>query len=137
MQLFRAIKRYKKRLEKRFTQQIGRKQLNVMCDNRLILQLKALASYLEIPIYPLCEHVLQLGLAEVLTGIEDEALKENLERHLLQDHLLVKELQAMDETTSRRALRLRNTMKLLDLIELKAGSPEAVREIIARLVEEA
>ena len=42
-----------------------------------------------------------MGFAEVLTSIEDEALGENLQRHLLEDHLLVKELKPMDEAVSK------------------------------------
>lgn len=95
-----------------------------------------LAHALECPAYCIAEHILQLGLAEVLTGIEDEALEENLQRHLLQNHLLVKELKPMDEPISRRALRLQNTMKLLELIEMRVGSVEAVRDIIDRIMGE-
>ena len=101
MRPFRTLKRYKKRLEQRFTQQNGRTQLNFTCDNELVLGLKALAQHLEIPIYPLAEHILQLGMAEVLTSIGDKALRENLQRHLLQDHLLVKELKRYQHMDSR------------------------------------
>ncbi len=35
-----------------------------------------------------CEHSLQLGITEVYTMTQDEALKDKLCRHLVQDHLL-------------------------------------------------
>ena len=134
MRPFKTLKRYKKRLERRFTQQNGRTQLNFMCDNKLVLGLKALARHLEIPIYPLAEHILQLGMAEVLTSIEDEALMENLQRHLLQEHLFVKDLKTSSELISRRALRLQNAVRFLELIETRS-SPEAQREIIEELMK--
>ena len=105
-----------------------------MCDNKLVLGLKALAQHLEIPIYPLAEHILQMGMAEVITGIEDEAFIEDLQRHLLQDHLLVKELKPSSELISRRALRLQNSVRFLELIETRS-SPEAQREVIEKLMK--
>ena len=85
MNLFRLLKggrRYKRKLEKRFSQEIGRRQLNFACDERLILLLKLLAKELEVPIYTLAEHLLQLGGAEVAILMKDEALRNQLCHHL-------------------------------------------------------
>lgn len=122
---------------KKFTKEIGRQQFNVVLDRRVILALKSIASDLQIPLYPLCEHLLQLGLSEVLTIVEDEAQKEILQRHLLEDHLLVKELQPMNEPISKRALRIKNALRWLSLIEAKCGSVEEVKRIIDKVIYEA
>jgi hypothetical protein len=73
-------------------------------------------------------------MAEVLVSIEDEILKDNLLRHLLKEHLLVKELDPMNEVASRQSLRIANALKFLKLVELRDGSPEAVREIMMKLL---
>ncbi len=135
MGLFRALKHYRKKLEKRFTRQITRKQLNFVCDERIILGLKIMAGSLEVPIYPIAEHLLQLGAAEVLISMKDEALRERLCRHLVEDHLLTPVTRPESEPVSRRALRIDNALKLLELLETRS-SPEAQRDVILRLMEE-
>lgn len=117
MNVIRKLKRYKKRVEKRFTHQISREQLNFACDERIILGIKMLAQDLEVPMYPLCEHLLQAGMAEASLVIRDEALKENLCRHLVKDHLLTPITNPESEITSSRAWRLDNAMRLLEYIE--------------------
>jgi hypothetical protein len=132
------FKEYKKKLEKLFKrEEIGRKQLNFACDVRLITRLKLLATYLETPFYPLAEHILQLGMAEVLTCAQDEALKVNLQHHLIQQHLLVGQLDPVESLVSERAGRIDNALKFLKLVEQKAGSVEAVEQIIGRILKEA
>jgi len=66
--------------------------------------------------------------------VGDEALRERLCRHLVEDHLLTPITKPESEPTSQRAMKLENTMKLLELIELRDGSPEGVKEIIDRLM---
>ena len=136
MELFGALRRYKRRLEKKFAKKIARKQLNFACDERIILGLKMMASSLEVPIYPIAEHLLQLGAAEVLISMKDEALRERLCRHLVEDHLLTPITKPESEPTLQRALRLEDVVRLLELLETKS-SPEAVRETIVKLMEEA
>jgi hypothetical protein len=132
------FKKYKKKLEKLFKrEEIGRKQLNFACDVRLITRLKLLATYLETPFYPLAEHVLQLGMSEVLTCAQDEALKVKLQYHLLQQHLLVTQLDSVDSHVSERARRIDNALDFLNFVEHKAGSVEAVEQIIGRILKEA
>lgn len=60
------IKRYKKKLEKLFTgEELHRKQLNFTCDIQLITRLKLLSVYLNTPLYPLLEHVIELGINDI------------------------------------------------------------------------
>lgn len=135
MGLFGALKHYKKKLEKRFSRQITRKQLNFACDERIILGLKMLAWSLEAPIYVVAEHVLQLGASELMVIVEDEALRERLCRHLVEGHLLTAVTKPESEPTSQRALRLENAMGLLQLLETRSSLGEQ-EKIILRLMEE-
>ena len=136
MQLFRAVKRYKKRLKKRFTRQIGRRQFNFACDQVIVLQLEALARKLEVPKYPLAEHLLQIGLESCLIEARDDTLRELLQWHLVHDHLLVEGLNPVSEETSQQAHRIQAALKLVRLAELKGKSPEGIEGIIDRLLGE-
>ena len=132
------LKKYTKKLEKRYKKdEIGRAQLNFACDAGLIARLKLLARYLETPIYPLTEHLLELGMSDIAATIRDSALTELLQRHLLQEHLLVSKLNPLSMVVSQRAKRINNTFNLLELIEHEAGNPEAVEQIIAQMLKEA
>ena len=132
------FKKYKKKLEKLFKrEEIGRKQLNFACDVSLIARLKLLARYLDTPFYPLAEHVMELGISEITVNIQDRALTELLQRHLLKEYLLVGQLNPVDRHVSERARRIDNALKFLKLIEYKAGSVEAVEQIIERILKEA
>ena len=132
------FKKYKKKLEKLFKrEEIGRKQLNFACDAGLITRLKLLATYLETPFYPLAEHVLQLGMSDLAVELSDSTLTENLQRHLLEGHLLVGQLDPVDSHVSERARRIDNVLKFLKLVEDKAGSIEVVEQIIDRFLREA
>lgn len=75
----------------------NRQVLGFLCDKALPLRVKTLAGAIEVPIYTLCEHLLQLGLAhiraEIGSNLENlETVKEELREHLLSHHLLVKKL---------------------------------------------
>ena len=132
------FKKYKKKLEKLFKrEEIGRKQLNFACDVGLIERFKLLATYLDTPFYPLAEHVLELGMSEVAVSLNDVSLTEILQRHLLEEHLLVGQLNPADRYVSERAKRIDNAMKFLKLVEDKACSIEAVKQIIDRILKEA
>ena len=132
------LRKYKKKLEKKYKKdRIHRSQLNFTCDIRLIARLKLLAKYLDTPFYPLAEHVLELGMIEVAAKLQDSTLTELLQRHILEEHLRVGHLDPLDGHVSERAKRIDNALKLLQLVEYKAGSVEAVEQIIDRLLKEA
>ena len=132
------FKKYKKKLGKLFgKEEIGRKQLNFACDVGLIERFKLLATYLDTPFYPLAEHVLELGISDIAVELSDSTLTENLQRHLLKEHLLVGQLNPVDRHVSERARRIDNALRFLDLVEYKAGSVEAVKKIIGRIMKEA
>ena len=87
--------------------------------------------------YPLAEHVLELGMSEVAMSLSDASLTEILQRHLLKEHLLVGQLNPLDRHASDRAKRIDSALKFLKLVEAKAGSVEAVEQIIGRILKEA
>ena len=130
------LRKYIKKLEKRHKKEsIDRRQLNFTCDVNLITGLKLLAKYLDIPFYPLAEHVLELGISEISVKVQDSALTELLQRHLVKEHLLVRQLNPLDSHVSDRARRIDSALRFLRLIEHKAGSVEAAKQIIDRMLK--
>ncbi len=132
----RLLGKYAKKFKGRFVPKvISRRQLNISCDEKLILALRVVAKSLESPVYCVAEHALQLGLSEMLYLSGDEAYKQDLQRHLLKHHLLVKDLDPLDERLSRRVIRLRNAIKYLQFFEVTTN-PKEQREIISRFIKE-
>jgi hypothetical protein len=97
--------------------------------------LKLLARLLEVPQYVLNEHILQLGTSEVLEIMKNDALKENLQRHLVQEHLLVSATEI--EPPSDAALKAKNAVEFLQTVELLADNSEAVVSFMDKLTHEA
>ena len=133
----RVCRKYTKKFKSKFIQrEIGRKQFNVLCDQRLIQALKFSAKDLEVPVYVVTEHAIQLGLHEIHLEKHDPAYKENLQHHLIKHHLLVDNLDPIDEHLGKRVWRLKNAIKLLKFLELESD-PKKQSTIIERLIEEA
>ncbi len=68
-------------------------------ESKLASGVKLLAHALEVPIYPLAEHLLQLGAREVFRELEDPERKKRLQEHLLQGRLLVPALTGEEDKT--------------------------------------
>jgi len=134
MRLLTTARRYKRRLSKRFTKEIHRRQFNFYCDRDLMAIVRYMADKLEIPVYPLMEHIVQLGVHEIIVLEGDEASKDQLCRHLVRDHLLTPVTKPMSEPISRRLLQLRNAMDFLRLLETQV-TPEEQKEIILELMK--
>ena len=133
----RFCRKYAKTFKSKFIQgEIGRKQFNVLCDQRLIQALKFSAKDLEVPVYVITEHAIQLGLHEIHLEKHEPAYKENLQHHLIKHHLLVDNLDPTDERSGNRVRRLKNAIKLLKFLELESDSKKQ-STIIERLIEEA
>ncbi len=135
MSLVRVLRRYKNRLVKRFTKEIERQQLNFRCDRHITILLRSLAHQLQIPVYCLAEHSVQLGLAEVAVLMQDKELKEQLCRHLVNDHLLTLVTKPESEPESRRALRLKNALDFLRIYDNEKSLGEQ-RLVILKVSEE-
>ncbi len=135
--VIRICRKYSKKFKSRFVRkEIARKQFNIICDERLIHALKFSARYLEVPVYVITEHAIQLGLHEIHLEKHEPAYKENLQRHLVKHHLLVDNLDPINERLGNRVRRLKNAIKLLKFLELESD-PKKQSAIIERLIEEA
>ena len=134
MGLFKFVKQYKNKLEKRFTHRVERIQVNFRCDPDIYAGLKGMAEYLTIPLYVLIEHTLQLGAAELAVTVQNRVLREQLCHHLVQDHLLVPVTQPEPETTTRQAVRLKHALVISEMLEV-GKSPSEVGDILKQLLE--
>lgn len=133
----RFLRRYKKRLERKFSPQIGRRGFNFQCDVGLRVLLEVMARRLECPIYVLAEHLLEVGLLEVVALLEDEALMERLQRHLVRHHLLVTDLGDAPPHVSKRARRIESALRLLGIYERRGVPIERIKEALDQLEAEA
>ena len=129
------LKKYKKKLQKLFNRPEQRAQFNVMCDKRLIELVRGLARDLEAPIFCITEHLLEIGVLEIAFLITDADQKQALQRHLVQNHLLVSKLDPLDHKTSHRLQRMQMAMSLFETLEKSKGT-EAAREIITSIINE-
>ena len=69
-------------------------------DAELALGVKLLAAILKVPRYVIVEHLLQVGSYHIVQALEDPEKREELEKHLIEVHLLGSELQD-DESISK------------------------------------
>ena len=75
----------------------NRQVFGFLCDNTLAAHVKMVAGVIKVPIYTLCEHLLQLGLAHISAEMSRDVQNlgtviGRLRVHLVNEHLLVKEL---------------------------------------------
>ena len=61
-------------------------------DAGLVMGVKLLAMILEVPRYVITEHLLQVGSYHILQALEDPEKRHELEKHLIDVHLLGSEL---------------------------------------------
>ena len=61
-------------------------------DAELVLGVKFLAAILEVPTYVITEHMLQVGSYHIVQALENPEKREELEKHLIEVHLLGSEL---------------------------------------------
>ena len=74
-----------------------RKVFGFSCDPKLAVGVRMIAADLEVPIYVVAEHLLQLGAAQIYPDLEDEEAKRQLQEHLVSHHLLRLALGEEDE----------------------------------------
>lgn len=128
----KILSRYRKALEKKFSRKpILRKEFNFPCDVALSNKVRLLAKYLKCPIYILMEEVTERGLSDIGEIIKDQTLTKQLQRHLLKDHLLVDHINPESQTDSQHAKRLRATMQLLKIVEVRGLQVEDIKELIS------
>jgi len=62
-------------------------------DAELVLGVKLLAEILKVPRYVIVEHLLQVGCHHIYQALQDPEKRQELEKHLIEVHLLSNELQ--------------------------------------------
>jgi len=91
--LRRFITKYRRLLDRRHVKAIRRRQFNMTIDAELVLGVKLLAIILKVPRYVIVEHLLQVGSYHIAQALEDPEKRQELEKHLIEVHLLGSELQ--------------------------------------------
>lgn len=62
-------------------------------DTGLVDGVRFLATILEVPRYIITEHLLQVGVYHIYQALDDPEKRQELEKHLIEVHLLGNELQ--------------------------------------------
>lgn len=125
----------------------SRQVFGFLYDRALALRIKVLAGVLKVPIYTLCEHLLQLGLAHIGAeiGINLEGMEpvtQELQEHLLNKHLLVKKLrgEAYEQmlVAKHGGLTLEQEEQVIAFIDLvkKLDDEGVPRDLVMKEVEE-
>lgn len=91
-----------------------RKGFNIECTVGIANRVRILALALECPIYAIAEHLIELGINEVMMVLMEDALKEQLKVHLLKEHVLVTGVNENDIPFSYQASRIAAAFRLLD-----------------------
>jgi len=127
----------------------NRQVFGFLCDRHLALRVKMLAGALEVPIYPLAEHLLQLGLAHILDEVSSnpdnaEMVKEELSEHLVREHLLVEKLANEDyehlfiarheELTPQQQREVNAVINLVKRLEDRGLTRDTVLELVEELI---
>ena len=100
-----------------------------LCSPEPKYAIKHLARKLRVPDYCLIEHCLQLGATQIVKMMESKRFREELEDHLIREHLLQPEIlpNAYDERMERKARQEQlfhmetedRVRQLVDLVEKK------------------
>jgi hypothetical protein len=93
-----------------------RKVFGFLCDPQIARAVKVTARYLESPIYPVAEHLIQLGAQLVLLELQSEESKKKLKEHLVNEHLLAPNVDKENDYDSEivaKALKKRGESKTL------------------------
>jgi len=90
------ITKYRQLLDRKQVKTIKRKQFNMTIDAGLVDGVKLLAMILKVPRYVITEHLLQVGSYHIYHALENPEKREELERHLIEVHLLGGELRDDD-----------------------------------------
>ena len=93
MNLLRGFRtKYRQLLDRRHVKAIRRRQFNMTIDAQLVLAVKFLAIILKVPRYVIVEHLLQVGSYHISQALQDPEKRQELEKHLIEVHLLGSEL---------------------------------------------
>ena len=94
MELLRRLKtKYLHLGDRGHVKGIRRRQFNMTIDAQLVLAVKFLAIILKVPRYVITEHLIQVGSYHISQALENPEKRQELEKHLIDVHLLGSELQ--------------------------------------------
>ena len=124
-----------------------RKVWGFLADPRLPLAVKLLARDLEVPMFSIAEHALELGIAQMYP-FEDEQFKTELQCHLINEHLLAPALNARNDYDEAMTARIRRqqedhrerveaAFRIFRFLELCGVPRETVKAELKRLAMEA
>ena len=94
--LHRVITKHHQIIEKKYIKTIKRRQCNLTMAKDIIAGVKIVAAILEVPQYVAYEHILQVGIYQLLKAINDPVERQKLKEHLVNVHLLGDELKDDD-----------------------------------------
>jgi hypothetical protein len=121
----------------------GRKIFGFQCSPDIHVSAKALAKQLNVELYVVGEHAMQLGLIEIAASMKDPEEREILLKHLHEEHTIKRlvesisahDAEAADYIRAGQARRHHMEQAIRDLVELWCGyrlDPRLMREIILR-----
>ena len=87
-----SITKYRQLVDRKHTKAIKRRQFNMTIDAELVRSVKLLGAIIKVPCYVVTEHMLQVGSYHILQALEDPEKRQELEKHLIDVHLLGNEL---------------------------------------------
>ena len=99
----------------------NRKVFGFQCDQGLAQGVRLTAKAIEFPIYVVAEHVVQIGLTEIMPLLNDEKARADLDYHLRADHLLQKNLSKPISNYDERFLSAKRQDVIRNRIEEKKG----------------
>jgi len=92
----RVIARLQQLTDRKRIKTIKRKQFNLTMAEDIVFGVKFIAVIMQVPMYVVCEHILQVGSYHLLEAMDDQESRKRLKDHLVQVHLLGDELKEDD-----------------------------------------
>ena len=83
---------YHRLIGSKYNKAVKRKQFNLTINEDIVEAVRFIATMLEVPLYVACEHLLQVGSFHLLEDLDDPERRESLKEHLVNVHLLGREL---------------------------------------------
>jgi len=113
------------------------------CDPGIALLVRHAAQVLETPIYPLAEHMLQIGCVAVYRCLEDEKVSQRLHDHIIEEHLLVEKVSHKEKDSEsiidhidlspEQQEQAKLILNIFDILREQGLPHQAVVEVLTRL----
>lgn len=134
--------------KKKNTRKDKRKVYGFLCDPGISNGVTATAGELGLPDYAVGEHALDLGLRQVVSDLQDEETKKDLEEHLIENHFLKAFLHVDNRYDNETAIRIRKWQlrqwefdrvahKLVNMVAREGIPPELIIKTVGLLIKEA